>query len=78
MATDALKSPYPTPSYCATKSSIEVPVKADSMINRFDTPGLFSTSKATIPSESVTALLIFFSISLGVSNKVIVDFFIRI
>ena len=46
----------------------------DSIINKLETPGLFSTSNFTIPSESVTALLIFFSISFGVSKIEMVAF----
>ena len=49
-------------------------VKADSIVNKLETPGLFSGSNATMPSESVTELLIFFSISFGVSKIRIVAF----
>ena len=53
---------------------MDTSVKADSIVNRLETPGLFSGSKATIPSESVTELLIFFSISFGLSKSRIVAF----
>ena len=56
------------PSYSAVISSIVMPERADRMLIRLDTPGLFSGSKRTELSQSVTARRILRRMTSGLSR----------
>ena len=66
-AVSVLSGPYC--SYSSASDAGSRSVAAPRIDNRLETPGFSATSKRTVPSLSVTALLIFFSICFGSSRR---------